>query len=81
MVFAHHNLATDTSFNKFNVILCRNVMIYFNLHLQERVHKLFYENLGMFGILGLGDQESLSFTPYGKHYEAIEISDKLYRKI
>lgn len=81
IVFAHHNLATDTSFNEFNAILCRNVMIYFNSHLQERVHKLFYESLGMFGVLGLGHQESLSFTPYEKHYEAIERSDKIYRKI
>jgi chemotaxis protein methyltransferase CheR len=81
MVFAHHNLATDTSFNEFNVILCRNVLIYFNSQLQERAHKLFYESLGMFGILGLGHQESLTFTPYEKHYEAVERSDKLYRKI
>lgn len=81
IVFAHHNLATDNSFNEFNVILCRNVMIYFNSHLQERVHKLFHESLGMFGVLGLGHQESLHFTPYEKHYEAIESSDKLYRRV
>ncbi|XZN90579.1 MAG: CheR family methyltransferase [Microcoleus sp.] len=81
IVFAHHNLATDNSFNEFNVILCRNVMIYFNSYLQERVHKLFHESLGMFGVLGLGHQESLHFTPYEKHYEAIESSDKLYRKV
>jgi chemotaxis protein methyltransferase CheR len=81
VVFAHHNLATDTSFNEFNVILCRNVLIYFNSHLQARVHKLFYESLAMFGVLGLGHQESLNFTPYEKHYEAIERSDKLYRRV
>jgi chemotaxis protein methyltransferase CheR len=81
IVFAHHNLATDNSFNEFNVILCRNVMIYFNSYLQERVHKLFHESLGMFGVLGLGHQESLHFTPYEKHYEAIESSDKLYRRV
>ncbi len=81
IVFAHHNLATDTSFNEFNVILCRNVLIYFNSHLQARVHKLFYESLAMFGVLGLGHQESLIFTPYEKHYEPIEISEKLYRRV
>ena len=81
IVFAHHNLATDNSFNEFNVILCRNVMIYFNSYLQERVHKLFHESLGMFGVLGLGHQESLHFTPYEKHYETIESSDKLYRRV
>lgn len=81
IVFAHHNLATDTSFNEFNVILCRNVLIYFNSHLQARVHKLFYESLAMFGVLGLGHQESLIFTPYEKHYEPIESSEKLYRRV
>ncbi len=73
IVFAHHNLATDNSFNEFNVILCRNVMIYFNSYLQERVHKLFHESLGMFGVLGLGHQESLHFTPYEKHYHELTL--------
>lgn len=45
VVFAEHNLATDGSFNEFHVILCRNVMIYFNKALQERVHNLIYESL------------------------------------
>ncbi|MDF0552229.1 protein-glutamate O-methyltransferase CheR [Kamptonema sp. UHCC 0994] len=81
IIFSHHNLATDSSFNEFNVILCRNVLIYFNSALQDRVHKLFHESLAMFGVLGLGHQESLKFTPYEKHYEEIESREKLYRRI
>ncbi|HLO51189.1 MAG TPA: protein-glutamate O-methyltransferase CheR [Kamptonema sp.] len=81
IIFSHHNLATDSSFNEFNVILCRNVLIYFNTALQDRVHKLFYESLAVFGVLGLGHQESLKFTPYEKHYEEIERREKLYRRI
>lgn len=81
VIFSHHNLATDSSFNEFNVILCRNVLIYFDKLLQERVHKLLYESLGMFGVLGLGQRESLKFTPYEKDYEVIVSSEKLYRKI
>ena len=80
IIFSHHNLATDSSFNEFNAILCRNVLIYFNPALQERVHKLFHESLAMFGVLGLGHQESLKFTPYEKHYEEIEGREKLYRR-
>ena len=49
VIFAQHNLVTDQSFNEFHVILCRNVLIYFNKSLQKKVHKLFYESLGMFG--------------------------------
>ncbi|MBW4647489.1 MAG: protein-glutamate O-methyltransferase CheR [Kastovskya adunca ATA6-11-RM4] len=81
LVFSPHNLATDSSFNEFNVILCRNVLIYFNQTLQARVHKLLYESLGMFGILGLGRQESLKFTPHCEDYEAIAAREKLYRRI
>jgi chemotaxis protein methyltransferase CheR len=81
IVFSQHNLATDRSFNEFNVILCRNVLIYFNQSLQERVHKLLYESLTRFGVLGLGRQESLNFTPHEHHYEALDKREKLYRRI
>lgn len=81
IIFSQHNLATDSSFNEFNVILCRNVLIYFNKLLQQQVHKLLYDSLVMFGVLGLGYQESLKLTPYEKHYEQLDITEKLYRRI
>lgn len=81
VIFSQHNLATDSSFNEFNVILCRNVLIYFDQSLQSRVHKLLYESLGMFGILGIGYQESLNFTPHEKQYEELKGAHKLYRRI
>jgi chemotaxis protein methyltransferase CheR len=81
VVFSEHNLATDGSFNEFQVILCRNVMIYFNKHLQERVHNLLYDSLTMFGVFGLGNKESLKFTPRAASYEHLNKSDKLYRKV
>lgn len=81
IVFSQHNLATDSSFNEFNVIFCRNVLIYFNQSLQERVHRLLYDSLSPFGILGLGRQESLKFTPHEHDYETLEMTEKLYRRI
>jgi chemotaxis protein methyltransferase CheR len=57
MVFSPHNLAIDQSFNEFNLILCRNVLIYFNQRLQNRVINLFHESLCTFGFLGLGNKE------------------------
>jgi chemotaxis protein methyltransferase CheR len=81
VIFAQHNLATDSSFNEFNVILCRNVLIYFNQILQKRVHTLFYNSLCTFGILGLGKQESIRFTPYESYYEEIAQGEKLYRRL
>jgi chemotaxis protein methyltransferase CheR len=81
VVFAQHNLVSDGSFNEFNVIMCRNVMIYFDRPLQDRVHDLFYESLGMFGILCLGHKESIRFTPHEAAYEELDASEKIYRRI
>ena len=81
VVFAQHNLVSDRSFNEFNVIVCRNVMIYFDRTLQERVHTLFYESLATFGILGLGHRESIRQSPYEDSYEELEPAEKLYRKV
>ena len=81
VVFSEHNLATDGSFNEFQVILCRNVMIYFNKDLQARVHNLLYDSLSMFGVFGMGNKESLKFTPRAASYQHLNHSDKLYRKV
>jgi chemotaxis protein methyltransferase CheR len=81
VVFAQHNLASDRSFNDFNVILCRNVMIYFDKGLQDRVHTLFYESLDTFGILALGHKESVAFTKYADAYETVDPAERIYRKI
>ena len=81
VVFSEHNLATDGSFNEFQVILCRNVMIYFNKDLQARVHNLLYDSLSMFGVFGLGNKESLKFTPRAASYEHLNDKDRLYRKV
>ena len=81
ILFTQHNLVTDSSFNEFNMILCRNVMIYFNRDLQARVHRLIYESLSQWGVLGLGEKESLKFTPYEEKYEILDQTQKLFRKI
>lgn len=81
IIFAEHNLATDTSFNEFNVIFCRNVMIYFNDELRDNVHGLFNESLSRFGVLVLGSKESIHFTKYSGSYEPLDRVEKIYRKI
>ena len=81
VVFSQHNLVTDRSFSEFNVILCRNVLIYFDKTLQNRVHKLFYESLVMFGVLALGSKESLKFSQFEPCYEKLSPTEKLYRKV
>jgi chemotaxis protein methyltransferase CheR len=81
VVFAQHNLVSDGAFNAFNVIVCRNVMIYFGKLLQDRVHELFYESLETFGVLGLGHKESIRFTRHEDCYEEIDAHERLYRKV
>lgn len=80
IIFAQHNLVTDRSFNEFHVILCRNVMIYFDKTLQNHVHQLFLESLITLGILALGNKETMRFTEYEQNYEQIDSSQKIYRK-
>lgn len=81
IVFAEHNLVTDSSFHEFDIIICRNVLIYFNKTLQDEVHKLLYESLSLSGFLGLGKREGIRFTTYGKCYEEFDTAEKIYRKI
>jgi chemotaxis protein methyltransferase CheR len=81
VVFSMHNLVTDGPFNEFHLILCRNVMIYFNQHLKARVIDLFTKSLGMSGILGLGSQESLCLESGAVDFEAIDGIHKLYQKV
>jgi|RhiMetdeSRZDD1v2_1073273.scaffolds.fasta_scaffold394641_1 chemotaxis protein methyltransferase CheR len=81
IVFSQHNLVTDRSFAECNVILCRNVLIYFDRTLQQRVHKLFHDSLPTYGYLGLGSKESLRFTGFEENYEAVDRREKIYRKI
>lgn len=63
ITFVQHNLVTDTSFNEFHVILCRNVLIYFSKPQEDRVHELLYASLVRLGVLGLGANETLHLTP------------------
>jgi chemotaxis protein methyltransferase CheR len=80
VLFAQHNLATDTSFSEFNLILCRNVMIYFDRNLKERVFKLFADSLASLGVLCLGRRESVRFTSAETDYEEFDAKERIYRR-
>ncbi|HEY8401625.1 MAG TPA: protein-glutamate O-methyltransferase CheR [Cytophagaceae bacterium] len=81
VIFSAHNLATDSSFNEFNLIVCRNVLIYFNKELQRRVIELFLDSLTMFGYLALGAKETLALTGLANHFETVDKNEKIYRRI
>lgn len=76
-----HNLVTDQRFNDFNLIVCRNVLIYFDKKLQDHVIRLFTDSLTMFGYLALGIKESLLFAGDKEKYEVIDSANKIFRRI
>ena len=80
VVFSPHNLVTDESFNEFQLIMCRNVIMYFNQNLQNRVISLFYDSLCPFGYLALGDKESLFCSDKKEQFEEVDRKEKIYRK-
>jgi chemotaxis protein methyltransferase CheR len=79
IVFSTHNLVSDNSFNEFDLIFCRNVLIYFDKELQERALKLFDESLAPLGYLALGSKETLKFTELKVKYKQLD-KEKIWLK-
>jgi len=80
VVFADHNLVTDGVFGEMNMVICRNVMIYFDKDLQNKVIKLFYDSLVPGGFLCLGSKESLRFATIANKFDVTTEKQKIYRK-
>ncbi len=80
IVFAEHNLVTDSIFAEVQLILCRNVLIYFNKELQNKVVQIFKDSLVKGGFLGLGSKENLMFTDVYEAFEVVDPKEKIYKK-
>lgn len=81
ITFAQHNLVTDSVFGEMNLILCRNVLIYFNRNLQRRVITLFYESLSNQSFLCLGSKESLRYSDHHQAFSPVVEKEKIYQKM
>ncbi|WP_367752883.1 protein-glutamate O-methyltransferase CheR [Flavobacterium sp. WC2430] len=81
ILFSRHNLVTDSVFKECQLILCRNVLIYFNEELQNKVLKLFYDSLPIHGFLALGNKETLRFSSISDKFKIIDSKEKIYQKI
>jgi chemotaxis protein methyltransferase CheR len=79
MVFSNHNLTIDQSFNEFNLILCRNVLIYFNRNLQDKVFKLFTESMAEAAFLALGTKETLEFSSVTEQFEIVDKKNRIWK--
>ncbi len=80
ITFADHSLATDSVFSETQLVLCRNVLIYFNKRLQDRALGLFHDSLGYRGFLGLGSKESLDFSIHTERFEPFVRAERIFRK-
>jgi chemotaxis protein methyltransferase CheR len=80
ITFADHSLSTDSVFAETHLVSCRNVMIYFNKRLQDRVLGLFHDSLCHRGFLGLGTKESLEFSSYASRFDVVARRERVYRK-
>ena len=80
VTFANHNLVTDTVFGEMTLILCRNVMIYFNQELRARALRLFTESLVRGGFLCIGTREDLTFSEVVDAYEVVDAKARIYKK-
>ena len=80
VIFADHDLATDQVFGEMQVVLCRNVLIYFNKELQKHVFRLFKDSLDIAGYLCLGSKESLRFSGCADAFDIIEEKQRIYKK-
>jgi chemotaxis protein methyltransferase CheR len=80
IVWANHNLVTDNVFSEVHIILCRNVLIYFDRELQNRVQQLFFDSLVKGGILCLGSKESLRFSDFAHEYLELDKAQKIFKK-
>ena len=80
IVWANHNLVTDSVFAEVNLILCRNVLIYFDKNLQNKVQSLFYNSLTNGGVLCLGSKESLRFSDLYEKYMELDTKQRIFKK-
>ena len=81
VTFADHSLATDSVFSETQLVLCRNVLIYFNKKLQDRALGLFHESLSHRGFMGLGSKESIDFSAHAARFEPLDRPERIFRKL
>ena len=80
IIFSTHNLVSDNAFNQFDLVVCRNVLIYFNKSLQDNVLQMFFNSLNENGILAIGSKETIMFSPIENLMQVINAKWKIWKK-
>lgn len=80
IIHSTHNLVSDRSFNEFHIVICRNVLIYFDKELQERVFSVMDESIAKLGFLCLGSKETIKFSKISANYQQLN-SERIWKKV
>jgi chemotaxis protein methyltransferase CheR len=81
IVFSQHDLAADSRFNEFHLVVCRNVLLYFDDTLRDHVLEMLHASLARYGVLVLGKEECLTFTRFAELYREVGESTRIYRRL
>jgi chemotaxis protein methyltransferase CheR len=81
ITWAQYNLATDASFNEFDLIVCRNVLADFGTALRRRTMQLFHESLSLFGLLSVDERSALAIEPFVSYFQSICTENGVYRRV
>ncbi len=79
--FKFHNLDKDESLGLFDIVICRNVLIYFNMQLQDKVLNKLYDSIKTYGLLIIGSKETISWSVVSKKVETLDAMNKIYKKM
>ena len=80
ITWAHHNLATDGSFNDFHLLLCSNVLIYLDREPQRHAVEVLTDSVVTFGFLALGIRELLGPGVEGLGFRRLDGDVNLYKR-
>lgn len=78
VLFAQHNLVLDPPFTKLDLLVCRNLLIYFDSQLQQRLFPLFHYSLRSWGMMLLGSSETVGNMEH--LFELVESKLRFYKR-
>ncbi len=81
VTYRQFDLVQGKAFSKFDIILCRNVLIYFNLELQDRVVQMFNESMFTGALLAIGSKENIAWCKSIEKYSTVSIEERIYKKV
>jgi len=78
--FKRHDLISEKALTHFDIILCRNALIYFSRDMQEKLFTQFHQGLNKEGYLVIGKTETLTVEAM-KMFRAVDVRERIYQKL